>query len=162
MLKLKFQYFGHLMRRTDSFEKTLMLGNMEVGWRRGWQGMRWLDVITNSMDMHFSKPWELVMDREASHTAFQGVAKSQTRLSNRTELNWTESTPVFLPGESMDRGAWQPIVHKSPSVRHDWISDYAHTVFGISQSASACSTWEVQRLLCRLLCYISVFCFKML
>ena len=93
MLNLKLQYFGHLMWRADSFEKTLMLGKIEARRRKGWQRIRWLVGITDSVDMSFSKLRELVMYREAWRAAVHGVPKSRTWLSNRTELNWISASP---------------------------------------------------------------------
>ena len=108
MLKLKLQYFGYLMRRVDSLEKTLMLGGIGGRKRRGRQRMRWLDGITDSMDVNLSELRELVMDRKAWRAAIHGVAKSWTRLSNWTELNWTAGNEI-LRWRTQSRNSYLPL-----------------------------------------------------
>ena len=118
MLKLKLRYSDHLMHRTDSLEKTLMLGGIGGRRRRGWQRMRWLDGITDSMDMGLGGLRELVMDREAWRAAVHGVAKNWTRLSDWTELNLVQPSGPTFPSLLPRRDAWQNTHQTSANIKY--------------------------------------------
>ena len=131
MLKLKLQYFGYLMWRTDSLEKTLMLGKIDCWKRRWWQRMRWFDGITDTMDMSWSKFQELLMNREAWSAAIHGVTKSQTRLSNWTESNWGKLKEVGAAFFSSPSSSPSPLlVHPPlPLPIGAFFSEPLHTTF---------------------------------
>ena len=146
ILKLKLQYFGHLMWRVDSLEKTLMLGGIGGRRRRGWRRMRWLDGITDLMDVNFIELQELVMDRESWCAVIYGVTKSQTWLSDWTELNWTELT--WLQRLKMCRLAWQG------GDPWDWCYDSSPKVIKLETQKGWRSSSSLKSVCRRLLCYL--------
>ena len=158
MLKLKLQYFGHLMRRVDSLEKTLMLGGMGGRRRRGRQRVRWLDGITDSMDVSLSELRELVMDREAWRAAIHGVAKSWTLLSDWTELNWTVIIHFCCSNRLLQRSAPVSLMPSPPIHYPDCVCVFLHKMFHVHLLLSMLQTWNQPFLLASSSCQ---WCFSL-